>query len=663
MSGKRPCATRPGTPEYKKKIRGESSVKTPRRQQHFVDKWLTDSAFKGWLARVPGDTLKAQCTVCKKTFTAERGVLTRHSETADHKQAAASAKNQGTLLAFAAVDSEKRKFDDQVKSAEIRTVGLLAEKKNISFNAGSAVVSRDKASFPDSKIAQAVKLERTKATNICKYVIGRSESESLTEKLKTKKFSVIIDESTDIGTVKNLCINVRFVDSIEVLNEAGEPTMRRRLVTKFWKLVQVFSPNDADAAAEGATAEKLFGAMQSSLDDAQVPRANVIGFASDGCNTMFGANNSVASRMATDYPGVTVTKCVCHSLHLCASEASKMLPNDIEELARNIYGVFSKSSKRQAQLAEFQNFFNLDVHKILKPSQTRWLSVNAVVDRILEQWPALLNFFNLSAFELGLVSVDKILKTMMEPATRFYYLFLQWALPKFTELNKTFQGDDGLITSVHSEMSSTYKSMLSSYMDPGYVKRADLDRVDPEDASKFVPLSQVHFGVDMMNLETTPEMSRLSDRDRISTINELRLNCRKFMIKACLEMKARFNFRADLVYAKISALHPSIATANSRTFDRPLSLTSLAVAVPRIIDPADRERLQRIDDQWQKLLLRDFPADLKNRKVGEFWNEIGSIVKLNGDLEFPYHSQPPDSHELATKQPTPATSQGLTGNA
>jgi len=57
-----------------------------------------------------------------------------------------------------------------------------------------------------------------------------------------------------------------------------------------------------------------------------IPLVNIIGFASDGCNTMFGPWNSVTSRFKEDFPEVIVQKCICHSLALCGSEACKILP-------------------------------------------------------------------------------------------------------------------------------------------------------------------------------------------------------------------------------------------------------------------------------------------------------------------------------------------------
>ena len=85
-------------------------------------------------------------------------------------------------------------------------------------------------------------------------------------------------------------------------------------------------------------------------------------------------------------PGIIVPKGICHSRHIGASEACNVLPRDIEQLARDVFNFFSKSSKRQAQFQQFQTFFNIDIKKMLHPSQTRWLSLTAVIRRMIGNW-------------------------------------------------------------------------------------------------------------------------------------------------------------------------------------------------------------------------------------------------------------------------------------
>ena len=56
-----------------------------------------------------------------------------------------------------------------------------------------------------------------------------------------------------------------------------------------------------------------------------------------------------------------------------------------------------KSPKRIRQFEQFHAFVEAKPHKLLKACQTRWLSLEACVNRLIEQYQALLSYFRSSA--------------------------------------------------------------------------------------------------------------------------------------------------------------------------------------------------------------------------------------------------------------------------
>ncbi|KAL5238901.1 hypothetical protein ACI65C_006311 [Semiaphis heraclei] len=96
-----------------------------------------------------------------------------------------------------------------------------------------------------------------------------------------------------------------------------------------WSLVELF--RNSDDANKGATAIHIYTEVINSFISENVPLNNIIGFASDGCNTMMGSWNSVSSNFKNDLPGIFIQKCICHSLALCASESCKVLPRKNEQ--------------------------------------------------------------------------------------------------------------------------------------------------------------------------------------------------------------------------------------------------------------------------------------------------------------------------------------------
>ncbi|XP_053946230.1 uncharacterized protein LOC128855364 [Anastrepha ludens] len=454
------------------------------------------------------------------------------------------------------------------KSAEIRIAAFCAE-HNIPYAALDHLSDLLKSSFSDSKIAHKIVLKRTKETAIVKNVIGETEKCRLAEKLKITKFSVLTDESTDISATKTSCLLARYFDE-----EEG------KIVSKFWDLVQVLQPGKVTSA----TAEHLYNNIIASFKERGIPMANIVGFGSDGCSVMMGVHNSVASRLKRDLPHITIMKCTCHSLHLCASEACEQLPRTCEDFARNIHNFFNSSSKRQSEYVEFQMFSNVEVHKLLHPSQTRWLSLATVVDRILEQWPALLLYFTDQWLTIKLKMAQSIYECLNDPFNKLFFFFLQWVLPKFTGVNKYFQSAKVVITDLHEVMIDLYKTLLYSFMKRNYVNSRPLSEVDPEDKVHYLPMAEMYLGVQVLLGQQSRQV-----QERLDLLTHFREKCQAFLICACVQIKKRV---------------------------------------------CEQENYQDVDDQWRRLCSYPLGQEIKALDTDVFWATLLSIQNEGGVYLF-----------------------------
>lgn len=359
-------------------------------------------------------------------------------------------------------------------------------------------------------------------TAIIKNVIGEAKKCQLTEKLKKKRFSVLTDEVTDISTVKKSCVLVRYYDE-----EAG------RIVSKFWDLCQVLEPGKATRA----TGVHLYQLIIASLEERGIPKENLIGLGSDGCNVMMGEHNSVSSRLKRDYPGIIIMKCICHSLALCSSEACKKLPPELEQLAKAIYSYFSSSVKRQCEFYDFQKFTETEVHKLLHPTQTRSLSLKAVVERLIEQWNALKLFFDGQHLIQRVKGAEEIYKQLHNQSNKLFLIFLNWVLPIITQANLFFQSSKVVVSELHDVMSNLYKTLLQSYMRDQYVLSTSLSKKDPEDESKFKPFNSMYLGSDIIREISKPEI-----QTDTQLLDYFHYNTRKFLVKVCVNIKDRYDF-------------------------------------------------------------------------------------------------------------------------
>ena len=74
--------------------------------------------------------------------------------------------------------------------------------------------------------------------------------------------------------------------------------------------------------------------------------------------------------------------CVCHLANLCLQAGVKVLPIDVDV---DLFYYFDKSAKRK-EFHEFQEFTDTKKLKIIKHCKTCWLSLEKVVQRVLQQW-------------------------------------------------------------------------------------------------------------------------------------------------------------------------------------------------------------------------------------------------------------------------------------
>ena len=169
-------------------------------------------------------------------------------------------------------------------------------------------------------------------------------------------------------------------------------------------------------------------------------------------------------------PELLVLGCTSHSLALVASHASKRLPEGFEPMLRNLINYFANSPKRIAELKDIQPLAELKVHQMLQIVNTRWLSMEQEISRVLEQLNALVMFF--TSYGLKDASGDKssrdkaaiILSCLKEPLAKAFFNFLVFKLNKVNCLNLEFQSSETRIHKLSSSSRATMKSIMKSFV-------------------------------------------------------------------------------------------------------------------------------------------------------------------------------------------------------
>jgi len=185
---------------------------------------------------------------------------------------------------------------------------------------------------------------------------------------------LLINKSTDITVSKMLGIAIRYY-SVE----------QKKIISIFLRLIYI----------EDATAESIVNAIKKLLIDAKLQLIKMQRIDTD--NASVGINLGVYARLKKDVSHLILIRCMCHSLQLAIS-TTKTLPRNIEFLIKETYTWFANSSIRQLNYAQIYQILNdgQEPLKILRATETRWLSIEPAVKRILDQWTELKAHFEIS---------------------------------------------------------------------------------------------------------------------------------------------------------------------------------------------------------------------------------------------------------------------------
>ncbi|VEN52571.1 unnamed protein product [Callosobruchus maculatus] len=493
-----------------------------------------------------------------------------------------------------------------IKRAEIKLCGLLTT-NNLPFSLMDTLTPLLSNIFPDSEIARGLKLKRTKATMVVTEDLGNFFLSELYKSIQEpgKFFSLVMDETTDISVKKQCAFTIIHFDDVH-----------NKVSTRFFDIVE----------SEGGTANDLFKTVLNIFEQRKIPITNLVGFSSDTTNVMFGRYNSVFSLLKEVLPSVVYVKCSCHMAHLAVSKACLKLPKSVEDLLRNLGSHFSRSSSRQKKFLDFQNFFKVEIHKILTPSNTRWLSIKQCVDRLLEQFNPLLAYLTELVFEDPSSTTEQMLLTMKNTFTKIYLEFMNYALGLMTSFNEIFQSEKPLLYKLKPETERLLKTICSNYIDISVIRReTDIFNLDHKNPRYFVPIEDIYLGIEATESIQTLRNDPACNKKEINTFLATILD---FYIELVSNMKQRFTFEDD-IYKYLNIVDPLYAQS--------FQTQTLAYIVNRF--PALSEVIesqQVLDNEWRQHTLLDFSSmNMNTNCPEEYWKQIFKMKNATNTEIFP----------------------------
>ncbi|KAH7978728.1 hypothetical protein HPB49_006553 [Dermacentor silvarum] len=445
------------------------------------------------------------------------------------------------------------------------------------------------------------RMHRTKCAAVIKNVLAPHFKHKLDKMVKEAPgYSLMLDESTDVSTTKQLCVSVRFHNS-----------ETNCISDTFLDLKEV---------ANG-TAEVMHQCVMDILSDHGLSLKDCVGIATDGANSMCGEHNSLWSRLREGHPDLILVKCMCHSLDLVAAKSMQTMPSALEYMVRESHNYFAHSSTRLAAYKGLYNSMLEDTDKVEPPkllslSPTRWLAMFDCIERILGQFESLQKFFH---------SIDsrnystRVLRDMYNDTRNHVYLiFLAAVLHNVKRVNLLFQSQTADPLKLFQELENLYIDVLKRILKPAVLRHnsnSDLLSLDLKNMeSIYLDCGQADLGAafaERLAASGLPAHDQTCIRER----------CFNFLQKLATELQTRIP-NATSALRRLQAISPETVLGPNACREI-LSLPSCLFGI----------RNNQLEAEVR--LLRSAFATTETSSATSFWYEALAFRDAAGVRPFP----------------------------
>lgn len=340
----------------------------------------------------------------------------------------------------------------------------------------------------------------------------------------------------------------------------------------------------------------------------------LVGLGTDNAAVMVGVNNGVIEKLRKDFKNnhIVLFRCVCHSLQLALSSATKdELPTSIEYLLRETYNWFSHSSLRQLQYKQvYEALHDGDEPlKIPQMAATRWISIEPVVKKILGQYDSLKAHFNIARTNEKCYAAETLYNMYADLACKLYLIFINSVLNDVQKTNKLFESENADPTKLLDSLILLIRSLSARILNP--TARVDLLTQSIDSYLNPRPYLGCAFESEIANTSTIADERRKSIREK----------CIRFLLALCKELRNRLPDNIDILRKMASFDVKEVLKHNKP------KITDLAKYVG-ITNPG---QLEKIENQWRNIVFVNWN---NNDKTEAFWVEVKNYVDAVGEAVF-----------------------------
>ena len=207
------------------------------------------------------------------------------------------------------------------------------------------------------------------------------------------KISILIDESTTLADKTTLIVYLKAEN-----NKSLDPEFL------FFDLIEL--PNQR---AETIMDHLLKCLSDNGFDDGYLKK-HLVAFASDGASVMLGRKAGIATKMSEKYPNILTWHCLNHRLELAVGDTVHDITamNHFQSFMDSLYTLYSRSPQNQEQLKECAAKLTLQVRRIGRVLDTRWVTSSyRTVSAVWDSYDALCAHFSMAMSDVTRPPLDR----------------------------------------------------------------------------------------------------------------------------------------------------------------------------------------------------------------------------------------------------------------
>ena len=502
----------------------------------FQQSWV-EKGDRPWLQRVRDSQFHAFCTYCDSKFQVKHGGLgsvRAHENTDAHKKEAKRMSKNRQIVKGASNEVEvsakpaMRSLEDDVLAAEVLQA-LSVVDKNQSFQSADCDNERLARQFHDSAIARNYKQGQTKMKYLIQFGIAPYVKKVLLEDMKKEQYCFHFDETTTSQLKKQYDGYITYY-------------------SKHAK--QVACAYVGSLFVGHCPAEALLDHFYRFIEDLGLDLDNLLNIGMDGpnVNKKFEQELMDELKVRNNNSFISCGSCPLHTVHNAFGKGMLSLKEriNLDQFVIDLHFFFERSAARREDFASMGYITDVTVHYLLRHCESRWLSIEKVLVRVIEQFANIRTYFldelpKKKEFkgEKGIGNTkryQRIAECLKDSSLQSFMAFVVFVAQDFKKFLVPLQTNAPMIHVLHSMEVKLLHALMNKFIDAKYIQdkatkntftASQLIKVDIADKKNHV--AKVQVGAKATSLMRN--LDALEKKKTVAIMVNFLEACTKYLLK------------------------------------------------------------------------------------------------------------------------------------